>query len=148
MQLTALVRPAVPTTLVPFADSCADVLAIPSTGGFFQGNTANASANYVAGCDQGGQPPGGAREQLLKLELAVPKRVVLDMQGSGYNTLLDVRRGPSCPGDEVPNACAAGYYPERSFLDLQLEAGTYFLQIDGYASAYGPWFLDVRVVDP
>jgi hypothetical protein len=48
----------------------------------------------------------------------------------------------------VPNGCACGYYPERSFLDLQLEAGSYYLQVDGYAGASGPWFLDVRVVDP
>ena len=148
MQITAFVRPAVPATIVPFADSCSDVLTIPPTGGFFQGNTSNASANYKAGCDQGGQGPGGAREQMLELLLTAPKRVVLDMQGSGYTTLLDVRRGPACPGEEVPNGCAAGYYPERSFLDLQLEAGTYYLQVDGYAGASGPWFLDVRVVDP
>ena len=75
-------------------------------------------------------------------------RVILDMLGSSYATLLDVRKGPDCPGTEVPLACAAGYFVQRSFLDLTLSAGTYFLQIDGYAGQAGPWFLDVRVVDP
>jgi hypothetical protein len=148
VQVTAFVRKAVAPTLIPFADSCADVFEIPATGGFFQGTTANANAHYNAGCDQGGLDEGGAPEQMLKLTLAAPKRVVLEMAGSGYSTLLDVRKGPSCPGMEVAQGCAVGYNPGRSFLDLDLEAGVYFLQIDGYADDAGPWFLDVRVVDP
>jgi hypothetical protein len=148
VQLTALVRPAVPPTLVLFADNCSNPVKVPAGGGFFQGTTANAQADYDAGCDLGGQPAGGAPEQMLQLDLTSPKRVVLDMQGSAYSTLLDVRLGPACPGSEVSKACAAGYYPERSFLDLQLAAGTYFIQIDGYAGQFGPWFLDVFVVDP
>jgi hypothetical protein len=148
VELTAFVRPAVPPTLVPFADGCADAFAIPPEGGFFQGNTANAAADFSAGCDQAGVPPGGAPDQLLSLTLAAQKRVVLDMTGSGYNTLLDVRKGPSCPGMEVVNGCTIGAGPGRSYLDLTLDAGTYFIQIDGLALDKGPWFLDVRVVDP
>lgn len=149
MQLTAFVRPAVPPTLVPFADGCADALEIPSTGGFFQGTTANANADFKAGCDQGGLPgPGGAPDQMLKMNLGAKKRVVLDMYGSSYPTLLDVRKGPDCPGVEVSQGCTVGYNPNRSFLDLELEPGLYYIQIDGYALASGPWFLDVRIVDP
>ena len=148
VELTAFVRKAIPPTLVPFADACADVLEIPASGGFFQGTTANATADYNAGCDQGGQPDKGAPEQLLKITLAGTKRVILDMMGSSYSTLLDVRKGPDCPGTEVPMACTAGYFAQRSYLDLTLGAGTYFLQIDGYAGQSGPWFLDVRVVEP
>ena len=148
MLLTALVRPATPPVTVPFADSCGDVLVIPSTGGFFRGTTANAQAHFDAGCDQGGQPIGGANDQILQLNLPAPKRVVLDMQGSAYATVLDVREGPACPGMEMPFSCAAGFYPERSYLDLDLAAGTYFIQIDGYASQSGSWFLDIFVVDP
>lgn len=148
LEVSAFVRKAIPPTLVPFADSCADVLEIPSTGGFFQGTTANATADFDAGCDQAGQAEYGAPEQLLKLTLVSSKRVIFDMLGSSYSTLLDVRKGPACPGTEVPKGCTAGYYPQRSFLDLTLDAGTYFIQVDGYASQSGPWFLDVRVVDP
>lgn len=146
--VTAFVRPAAAPVLVPFADACADAVTIPPEGGLFQGNTANAAADFDAGCDQGGQPPGGAPDQLLKLVLAAHKRVVLDMMGSGYSTLLDVRKGPACPGQEIVLGCAAGYLPTRSYLDLDLDAGTYYIQIDGYAQDKGPWFLDVRVVDP
>jgi hypothetical protein len=41
-----------------------------------------------------------------------------------------------------------GFQGKGSFLDLTLEAGVYYLQIDGLAMDKGPWFLDVRVVDP
>jgi hypothetical protein len=148
VELTAFVRKAVPPTLVPFADGCADAFVIPPEGGFFQGNTANATADFSAGCDQGGVQAGGAPDQLLRLDLATQKRVVLDMQGSGYYTILDVRQGPGCPGTEIPKGCGIGYPPGRSYLDLTLPAGTYFLQVDGYMLDKGPWFLDVRVVDP
>jgi hypothetical protein len=148
VELTAFVRPAVPPTLVPFADTCATATAIPETGGFFQGNTANASADYSAGCDVTGVPPGGAADQMLKLTLHQKKRVVFDMQGSSYSTLLDVRRGETCPGLEMQDACSAGYFSQRSYLDLTLDPGVYWVQVDGYASDEGTWFLDVRVVDP
>jgi hypothetical protein len=148
VQVSAFVRPAAVPLLVPFADGCADAFTIPPEGGLFQGNTANASADFNAGCDQGGVPQGTARDQLLKLVLPAPKRVVLDMAGSGYTTILDVRKGPDCPGDEMPQACAVGYYQDRSYLDLKLAAGTYFIQIDGFNLDKGAWFLDVRVVDP
>lgn len=145
---TAFVRPAAPTTLVPFSDGCGDALDIPSEGGLFQGNTSNAAADFNAGCDQGGQPQGGSNDQLLRLTLAKPQRVVFDMEGSTFNTLLDVRKGPACPGTEIVNGCAVGYPPSRSFVDLTLDAGIYYIQIDGFNGDHGPWFLDVRVVDP
>jgi hypothetical protein len=148
VQLTAFVRDAVPPTLVPFAAGCAEAFPIPAAGGFFQGNTANSTANFPAGCDNGGVAGNGAPDQLLTLTLTAQKRVVFDMEGSGYNTILDIRQGPSCPGTEIPLACAVGYSSSRSYLDLMLPAGTYFVQVDGFELAKGPWFLDVRVVDP
>jgi hypothetical protein len=148
VELTALVRPAVPPTLVPFADTCASATLIPESGGFFQGNTSNASADYSAGCDVTGVPPGGAADQIMQFVLSQKKRVIFDMQGSSYATLLDVRRGEMCPGLEMPGACSAGYLPSRSYLDLTLDPGIYWVQIDGYASDEGQWFMDVRVVDP
>jgi hypothetical protein len=148
VQLTAFVRDAVPPTLVPFANGCAQAQPIPETGGFFQGNTANATPNFPAGCDLGAVQGNGAPDQLLSLTLTSSKRVILDMEGSGYNTILDVRQGPSCPGAEIPMGCTVGFPPSRSYLDLLLAAGTYYVQVDGYDLDKGPWFLDVRVVDP
>ncbi|MEB2311313.1 MAG: putative metal-binding motif-containing protein [Sorangiineae bacterium] len=146
--LAAYTRPARPPVLVPFADTCETAIDIPADGGRFLGNTANASADYEAGCDLGGQPAGGAPDQMLRLKLSRPRRVVLDMKGSGYDTLLDVRRADTCPGTELAAACAAGYYQDKSFLSLLLPAGEYFVQVDGYRGGSGEWSLDVFVAEP
>lgn len=152
-QLTAFVRKAKPTTLVPFADGCADAVQIPITGGVFQGNTANATANFTAGCDNAGGPPNGANDQLLRLDLPAKKRVVFDMSGSTYATLLDVRSsfGGACPGTEVALGCSAavgGPNGQRSYLDLTLDPGSYYVQVDGLGVDSGQWLLNVFVVDP
>ena len=68
------------------------------------------------------------------------------MQGSDFNTMLSVRRGEAgsfCPGRELLAACAPGYLATRSYLDLDLKEGDYFVQIDGYDGAAGAWKLDV-----
>lgn len=148
ISLSALSRPAAAPILVPFADDCGEVVTIPAGGAALEGNTANATADYESGCDFGGQPSGGAPEQMLRLALPARSRVVLDMSGSSYATLLQVRRGPSCPGAEILGACAAGYVQDRSFLDLVLDAGEYFVQVDGYDGAAGAWSLEVFVGPP
>ena len=142
----AAVRPAAAPIFVPGADGCGDALAIDPAGGLYQGNTANAAPDFTAGCDFA--TPSSAADQLLRLTLSEPRRVIFDMRGSDFETLLDVRRGPACPGEEVAAACAVFSGGDRSFLDLNLPAGEYFVQIDGYAGATGNWFLNVYVLDP
>jgi hypothetical protein len=73
----------------------------------------------------------------------VPHRVIFDMQGSDYATMLSVREGRFCPGAELPDACTRTFRGAPSYLDLDLQAGDYFVQIDGYDGASGPWKLDV-----
>jgi hypothetical protein len=118
---------------------------MPVAGGRFQGNTANAHADYSAGCDVGNQAKGGAPDQMLHLVLKQKSRVILDMAGSSYATMLSVRTGATCPGTELSLACAAGYQTQRSYLDLDLDPGDYYVQVDGYAGAFGAWSLDVYV---
>jgi hypothetical protein len=144
--ITAAVRPARPRALVPTSDACIEALTIGGEGGFFQGNTLNADNDFSASCDFA--TPSGSPDQLLRLALDRPRRVLLDMRGSQFDTLLNVRQGPSCPGEELPGACSVGIGDDQSFLDLPLSAGEYFLQVDGYAGALGAWFLDVFLMDP
>ena len=136
-------RPAVAPVIVPFADDCDGVVKIPESGGRFSGNTSNAFPDFSGGCDVGGQSEGGAPDQILELLLTQARRVILDMRGSAYETMLSVREGEFCPGAELPQACAPGYRPTRSYLDLDLHAGHYFVQIDGYDGASGAWNLEV-----
>lgn len=141
--LTAMLRPPARPTLVGLSDSCEEALRIEPSGGRFLGNTSNARADFEASCDYVGAGPGGARDQMLLLELSETRRVVLDMQESEFETLLTVREADSCPGPEVAGACALGRGSGRSFLDLTLKAGNYWIQIDGFAGASGAWVLDV-----
>jgi hypothetical protein len=146
--LQALVRPTVaPTILAPgAADTCA-VAIDASNGGFFTGDTSTANADYTEGCDAPGQGPGGAPDQVLALDLPQPQRVVLDMSGSSFATLLSVMQGPACPGSLVNGACYVGF-GDDSFLDLELTAGSYWIVVDGYDGAKGAWDLDVRILPP
>jgi hypothetical protein len=147
--LDALVRPTVAPTIVPpgGADTCAAAIDA-SSGGFFTGDTTTASPDYSNPCDAPTSPPGGAPDQVLALNLAHPQRVVLDMEGSTYTTILDVRQGPSCPGTPVMGGCYVGFDPSKSFLDFNLPAGQYWIIIDGYQLQKGPWDLDIRVLYP
>jgi hypothetical protein len=145
-QLSVLVRPAVPPTAVGVSDNCAAPFTLPEAGGFFTGDTTGATADFGAGCDAPGQPINGAKDQLMKLDLAQKQRVVFDMSGSFYTTVLDLRQGATCPGTEVTNACYVGFTAGKSFLDLTLAPGPYWVQVDGYNGDRGPWNLDVRVL--
>ena len=148
-QLSVLVRPAVPPTAIgATSDTCLDAFTMPPTGGFFAGDTTTVTADFGAGCDAPGQPIGGAKDQIMRLDLAQKQRVVFDMTGSFYTTILDIREGVMCPGTEVTNACYVGFNPGKSFLDLTLPSGTYWVQVDGYNGDRGPWDLDVRVLPP
>jgi hypothetical protein len=142
--VTAFTRSASNAILVPFADSCeASPTDIPVTGALLQGNTVNASNDYTASCDVGGS--SGGRDQMLHLHLDEPRRVIFDARGSSYPVIVDVRSGDACPGEEMTNGCSAGYVTNRSFLDLSLREGDYWVQIDGYDGASGVWMLDVFV---
>jgi hypothetical protein len=146
--LTTLVRDAVPPTTVMGADLCANAFSIPAAGGYFTGDTTNATANYDAPCDSPNAPMNGAGDEVLALTLAAPQRVVLDMTGSSFQTILDVRQGSPCPGTAIQDDCYVGFSSSRSFLDLELTAGTYYVIVHGYDGAVGTWNLDVRVVAP
>jgi hypothetical protein len=141
--VTAFVRNATSAVLVPFADGCDAPGELPSAGGLFEGNTANATDDFTASCGVGGD---GAPDQLLHLHLDSPRRVVLDARGSGYTTIVDVRGGTACPGSEITGGCSAGYAAGGSYVDLALDAGDYWVQVDGYSGESGPWMLDVYSV--
>ncbi len=145
--LGVFVRPTVAPVVVT-AEGCSDAQIVPPEGGFFTGDTTARAADFSASCDGPGGTPNGAKDQLLKLTLTDRRRVILDMQGSSYATLLNVRGGATCPGTELANGCYVGLRGARSFLDLDLAAGIYWLQVDGYAGASGTWNLDVRVLPP
>jgi hypothetical protein len=148
--LDVLVRPTVAPTILAAgaADTCALPQPIPAEGGFLTGDTSTANADYGSGCDAPGVASPGAPDQVLSLTLLQPRRVVFDMEGSAYTTILDVRTGDTCPGTPVTAGCFVGFGAQRSFLDMELPAGQYWIVIDGFNLAKGAWNLDVRVLPP
>jgi hypothetical protein len=146
--LTAFTRPAANSVFVQGADECSDAYEIPPDGGSFQGNTANQYAQYDVSCDYGGQSPGGAAEQMLKLTLEDRRRVVIDASGSSYQTIVVVRHADTCPGDELEGTCSLTFSSSStstsySFIDTVLDPGSYFIQVDGYNGDSGRWSLEV-----
>jgi hypothetical protein len=150
--LDVLVRPTMAPTNIPpgGADTCAQAQPVdaPQGGGFFTGDTSTANADYGNGCDAPGVAGAGAPDQVLSLNLAQPQRVIFDMEGSSYETILDVREGSSCPGTPIMGGCYVGQYVEKSFLDVELPAGQYWVIVDGYNLSKGAWYLDVRILPP
>ncbi len=59
-----------------------------------------------------------------------------------------MREGPACPGSATVNGCYVGFSTQRSFLDMELTAGPYFVLVSGFNGAKGPWALDVRILPP
>lgn len=145
----ALVRDTVAPTIIPAgaAGSCSSAVDI-SNGGYFTGDTSTVKQDFTSGCDSPSSPPGGEQAQVLSLNLAHDQRVVLDMEGSAYTTILDVRAGPACPGSPTVDGCYVGFSGQRSFLDMELTAQQYFVLVSGYSGAYGAWALDVRILPP
>ena len=146
--LTTLVRPTAPPINVTTADTCQDFVNVPAQGAFLQGDTTGKGAEFDEGCDATNLPMGGASDQIFRLVLPQPKRVVLSTDGATFPTILSLRKGAQCPGLEVMNGCNVGFGASRSFLDATLSADTYWIIVDGYAMQKGPWSLDVRVIDP
>ncbi len=146
--ITPFVRPALAPTAVTMSDTCATAVTIPEGGGFFTGDTTNALADYDHGCDSPTVPKAGANDQVLKLVLSQKKRVAFELSGSSFIPLLEVQKGPQCPGQIITGACYVGFNGYKSFLDLTLDAGTYFVFIDGYNMDKGAWSLNVHVINP
>ncbi|MBL8722212.1 MAG: putative metal-binding motif-containing protein [Myxococcales bacterium] len=146
--LSSFVRPAATPGPVG-ADSCKDTaVVIPKEGGLFVGTTADKKSDYDSSCDAPSMPKYGAPEVVYRIDIDKKSRLILDAAGSAYTTTLSVRKGPACPGVEVENGCAAGYYVDNAFLDLSVDPGTYWIVVDGYSLASGSYRLDVRVAPP
>lgn len=148
LQLLVVARPSVASTLVSGHEGCIDRVMIGEHGGSYLGNTSGGLRQLSAGCDIALGASDGAPEQVLGLELQERRRVLIDTQGSGYRTLLNLRRGDDCPGKEVSGGCVVSASVGQTYLDRVLDPGRYWLQVDGLAGDFGPWVLDVFLTEP
>ncbi len=146
--ITPLVRPVSTAAAINGADECSSAFTISDGGGLFTGDTSSSIGQYDHGCDAPTVPAGGGPDQVGKLVLTQKKRVVLELVGSGFTPILEVQKGTTCPAQLIKGACHVGFNSNKSFLDLDLDAGTYYVFIDGYNMTKGVWSLDAHIVDP
>jgi hypothetical protein len=146
------------SAMVTSNNTCMTAQNVPAAGGIFRGSTA--MSNVRTGPGAGGTiplPTGcaattclGARTVFYRLALTARSRVVATMTGQmGFDTLLFIRGGTTCPGDNVMNACNDDRIGLNSQVDTTLNPGTYWVLASGCgATQQGSYTLDVAVLPP
>jgi hypothetical protein len=127
----------------PINDGCAGATDI-SAGGVFEGDTCGASDDHAPAATCSG---GGGRDLWYTFTLTGREVVYLDtVDGRVWDTVLQLRWG-SCPGAGSPVVCSDDACPgesggRRSQVLEVLDAGTYFVVVDGGGAAEaGPFAL-------
>jgi hypothetical protein len=106
-------------------------------GGTFYGNTSMLTDDYQGTCASSDSP-----DAVYYGTVPFPMRVRIDTNGSGYDTVLYVRQD-DCYGPEIGCDDDAGD-GTNSLLELFLEAGTYYIFVDGWGSySSGDYVLNV-----
>ena len=87
----------------------------------------------------------GGRERVYRLDLPTRQRVVIELSAE-FDTILYVRHG-DCVDDAAEVKCNDDAGPKRSRIDAVLDAGTYFVFVDGYGDEAGSYRLQVIARD-
>jgi hypothetical protein len=87
----------------------------------------------------------GGRERIYRLDLATRQRVVIEVSAE-FDTILYVRQG-DCTDDAAEVKCNDDAGPKRSRIDAVLDAGAYFIFVDGYGDEAGSYRLQVIAKD-
>ncbi|MBI5488837.1 MAG: putative metal-binding motif-containing protein [Deltaproteobacteria bacterium] len=127
-------------TPIPPNDVCTGAIDIPSAGGVVSGSLLDTSNHFVPTCAGGGAYP----DVFYRLVLTEPHRLTITatLSPAVYSTYVSLTR--TCGDSSTEIACGSGSAATltRNFLD----AGTYFIAVDG--SAESPFTLDVRLEPP
>ncbi len=125
--------------MCPPCDSVATFVTLP--GGRFTGTTGGSGGS--ASVNQGTCGGGDAPEALYKLDLPVKSDLFVTTHGTGFNTVLYLRSG-SCCGAEIACNDDADGRATSVLAQRGLEAGTYYIYVDGATSAdAGPFTIDI-----
>ncbi len=125
----------------PPTDRCNGTYAEIGGGGVFTGNTSGAADDFSGSCDG-----TGGKDVVYRLVLAERSRITLDTTGSAFDTVLYVRSGAACPGETEAACDDNGAGGSASRIVTTLEAGTYWVVLDGTAPAEaGAYTLTVGV---
>jgi len=124
----------------PANDTCDSPTNLLS-GGTFTGTTCVASNDYTAGCGNSAQSP----DVVYQLDLSQRSMVVVDTcTGTTWNTVVHLRGDGCAGGYEV--ACSNDACGEQSRIEVAVDAGTYYVIVDGFGTGNsGPFTLNVLV---
>jgi len=120
-------------------DTCASALTLTAQGTqTVTGTTATAANDYRGGCVTNSTAP----ERVYTFTL--PAAGAVSAQSTGYDTVLYLRR--TCEDSTSELACNDDATPPGSLgsrIDANLQPGTYYLFVDGYAARSGNYTLTV-----
>jgi hypothetical protein len=106
-------------------------------GHVYTGNTEDGTDDAEGSC----AGSAGGRERVYRLDLPARQRVVVELAAE-FDTILYVRQG-DCTDDAAEVKCNDDAGPKRSRIDAVLDAGTYFVFVDGYGDETGTYRLQV-----
>ncbi len=132
--------------------TCATAYTVPTEGGIFTGTTDGATAVATPWCATQTTGCLGSRGVLYRLDLTERKRVVARLDGVGFDALLAMLSGDTCPGRNLfmlANSCNDDWYSTDSQVDVTLNPGRYWLHAGGCGPSQGGRYqLDVAIVPP
>jgi hypothetical protein len=121
--------------VLPDGSSCATALELTIGTGPIHGDTRGAGNDHGASCQE-----YTGHERVHRFELA--EEVTLRFQVTGFDTVLYLRSDCEDPTSEI--ACSDDSQgSDGSSFDRRLEPGTYYLFVDGFGAAAGPYTLTV-----
>ena len=114
---------------------------IPLVAGTVTGSTARGESDQEGSCAS-----SGSRELVYKLDLTSRQRVTIEVDPR-FDAVLYVRRG-ECTDSESEVACNDDIgHQRKSRVDEVLDAGSYFVFVDGYANESGAFHMQVSLSD-
>src|SRR5437899_39982 len=134
------------------AGDCSSPTVIPAPGGTFSGTTSGTSA-LAGSCGRSGESP----ERVFQWTPTVSGTATIQTCGAGtsFDTVLYLRSGVCASGPEVAAGCnddacanATGFYRASRITPTVTAGQTYFIVVDGYGGAQGPFSLTVTPDPP
>ncbi len=122
----------------PEGRSCNDPLPLEAKPGAISGNTNNAGNDYEGSCQA-----DTSEERVYQLTLAEPTH--LKLRANGFDTVMYLRS--SCEQIATEIDCDDDDGGEHAaYLDVELQAGSYFLFVDGFGQNAGAYSLEIEIV--
>jgi hypothetical protein len=122
---------------------------LPLAPGATAGNTRRGESDSTGGC-----AASESKELVYKLDVARRQRVTIEVDPQ-FDSVLYVRKDEcgdaeaevACNDDATAGSGKRGPSSRGSRVDEVLEAGTYYVFVDGYGSESGPFRMNVQVAD-